>query len=274
MKAPDPLDATRRPPGLLVALRLDGRTALVVGGGTVAAGRVGLLLEAGAEVTVVAPHLSTALSERVARQELRWIARAARAADLDGHPVVLIAIDDPERSAELAQAARARGALVNVADAPALCDFVLPAVFRDGALEVAVTTAGAAPGLAARLRDELASHLPADLPGALRRYASLRRTLRVYLSGTEHRTWRMRLLAGLARSATWRALASMDVAATARWALALRRRGVRAGAAVRALMGSHAQAAPARPVVRQSGPRPGEVWLAGAGLGAPALLTG
>lgn len=159
---------------LLLALRLEDRDVLVVGGGDVAVGRVRTMLPTGARLRVVAPEVDEAIIAAGVPVTLRtW-----EPADLDGAAFVCCAVDDPDVSARVAAACRARGVLVNVADRPELCDAYFPAVHRQGELQVAVSTGGVAPGLAAVLRDWLAARLPADAPEGLARFAALRRAIR------------------------------------------------------------------------------------------------
>jgi precorrin-2 dehydrogenase/sirohydrochlorin ferrochelatase len=140
-------------PSYLAALDLRGRRCLVAGGGAVARRKVEGLLAAGADVLVVAPVVDEMPDGAVIER------RAARLADLDGAVLVVCATNAPAVNAALAREARRRGALVNVVDDPDAGDFTVPAVLRRGALQVGVSTGGASPALATRLRDELAQHV-------------------------------------------------------------------------------------------------------------------
>lgn len=137
----------------LAALDLRGRRCVVAGGGAVARRKVEGLLAAGADVLVVAPEIG----EMPAGAELAR--RAARLDDLDGAVLAVCATDDAGANAALAREARRRGVLVNVVDDPDGGTFTVPAVARSGRVQVAVSTAGASPLLARRLRDELAPHV-------------------------------------------------------------------------------------------------------------------
>ena len=134
-------------------LDLRGRLALVVGGGPVALRKLEALLACGARVRLVSPQMIPSLSRRGPSLDL--IARPYEAADLDGVALAFAATDDPAVNAWVARDARARGILVNVADAPALCDFIVPAMVRRGGLQIAISTGGASPALARHLRREL-----------------------------------------------------------------------------------------------------------------------
>jgi siroheme synthase-like protein len=156
-----------------------GRRCLVVGGGPVAERKVAGLLEAGARLTVVSPAVTARLADWARAERIRLIGREYAASDLVGHSVVFVATDDGRVNADVARDARAAGVLVNAADDPAHCDFILPAVLRRGELTVAVSTGGASPALARTVRDELDAYLDREDYAALARVAAdARRTLR------------------------------------------------------------------------------------------------
>lgn len=134
---------------------LRGRDVLVVGAGEVAARKVLLLERAGARILVVAPALGPALEERVTAQAVAWLARTFLAEQLGGCALVIAATDDAQVNATVAAAARLRGLPVNVVDDPALSTVILPAIIDRSPLLIAVSTGGAAPVLARRLRAEI-----------------------------------------------------------------------------------------------------------------------
>ncbi|MBL7141311.1 MAG: bifunctional precorrin-2 dehydrogenase/sirohydrochlorin ferrochelatase [Planctomycetes bacterium] len=135
-----------------IVLDLAGRRAVVVGGGRVALRKALALAEAGADVTAVAP---TFLDAFAGAAGVACVCEAYDARHLAGAAIVIAATDDEAVNRRAAAAARAAGALVNVVDVPALCDFIVPAQVRRGDLVVAVTTGGAAPSLSRRLRERL-----------------------------------------------------------------------------------------------------------------------
>jgi len=134
---------------------LEGKDCLVVGGGAVGERKVADLLAAGARVTVVSPALTPALAELAAREEIRYLSGDFAPGHLQGMALVLGATDDPQVNAEVSAAARAAGIWVNIADAPELCTFIVPARVTRGDLTVAISTGGASPALARKLREEL-----------------------------------------------------------------------------------------------------------------------
>lgn len=137
----------------MACLDLEGRSVLVVGGGPVAREKVEGLLECGARVTVVAPEIE----HELARTGVELVRREYRTTDLDGRLLVVAATSTPSVNHRVFRDAEARGLLCNVVDVPALCSFILPAVHRQGPIAVAVSTGGASPALAQRLRDDVAA---------------------------------------------------------------------------------------------------------------------
>lgn len=146
-----------------VFLRLEGRPCLVVGGGAVAGRKVGGLLAAGAQVTVVAPEAGDEVRSLARDGRLRWVRRSFDPGDLEGMVLAFAATSDPEVNRQVVAGGAARGTWVNAADDPEGSGFHVPAVHRRGGLAVAVATGGAAPALAAWVRDRIIRELPPGL---------------------------------------------------------------------------------------------------------------
>jgi precorrin-2 dehydrogenase / sirohydrochlorin ferrochelatase len=136
----------------MACLDVAGRRCVVVGGGSVGLEKAAGLTACGARVTVVSPDLLEAFSEL----EVDWIARRYRSGDLEGAFLVIAATSDRAVNEAVHADAEARSMLCNVADVPELCNFILPAVHREGPIAVAVSTGGASPALAKRLRSQIA----------------------------------------------------------------------------------------------------------------------
>jgi precorrin-2 dehydrogenase / sirohydrochlorin ferrochelatase len=193
-----------------IFLDVTGRECVVVGGGEVAARKVESLLEAGARVTVVSPQLSPTLESLAANGSMTHIARDYQRGDIRGCVLVYAATDDPKLHRELAAEARALGIPVNVVDVPELCTFIAPAVVKRGALQIAISTGGASPAFAARLRRELEDRFGAEYARTLEVLRAARRRLHAdEIDPAE----RMRRLKDLANSALPAAIAADDVAA-------------------------------------------------------------
>lgn len=136
-------------------LKLRGRRCLVVGAGKISEGKIAGLLEAGARVRVVAPRATRTIVQWHKRRKIHLEQRAFQPKDLDGMFLVVAATNSQKTHRAIYREARARNVLCNIVDVPALCDFYYPAVVRRGQLQIAVSTAGASPSLARRLREEL-----------------------------------------------------------------------------------------------------------------------
>jgi len=143
-------------PFYIACLRLDGRRCLVVGGGDVGLEKVEGLLVCEADVTLVAPEAHPALVELANEGSIAWVQRPYAAGDLDGCLIAIAATDDTDVNIRVFGDAEARAMLVNVVDVPPLCNFILPAIVRTGPLAVAISTAGASPALAKRMKREIA----------------------------------------------------------------------------------------------------------------------
>jgi precorrin-2 dehydrogenase/sirohydrochlorin ferrochelatase len=143
-------------PLYIACLRLSGRSCLVVGGGDVGLEKVEGLLACDADVTVVAPDLAPALRELVDEGSVRWEQREYRAGDLEGRFLAIAATSDTDVNIAVYDEAERRAMLVNVVDVPPLCNFILPAIVRTGPLAIAISTAGASPALAKRMKREIA----------------------------------------------------------------------------------------------------------------------
>jgi siroheme synthase-like protein len=142
-------------PFYIACLRLSGRTSLVVGGGDIGLEKVEGLLACGGDVVVVAPEAHPALKELAAEGSITWHQRDYRAQDLDGCLIAIAATDDTDINIQVFNDAEKRAMLVNVVDVPPLCNFILPAIVRTGPLAVAISTAGASPALAKRMKREI-----------------------------------------------------------------------------------------------------------------------
>ena len=144
-------------PFYIACLRLKGRRCLVVGGGDIGLEKVEGLLACDADVTLVAPEAHPELVQLALEGSIRWEQRDYEGADdLAGALIAIAATDDTDLNIRVFEDAEARAMLVNVVDVPPLCNFILPAIVRTGPLAVAISTAGASPALAKRMKREIA----------------------------------------------------------------------------------------------------------------------
>jgi precorrin-2 dehydrogenase / sirohydrochlorin ferrochelatase len=144
-------------PFYIACLRLKGRRCLVVGGGEVGLEKVEGLLACDASVTLVAPEAHPALVRLALEKSITWTRREYRSADLEGCLIAIAATGDTDTNIRVFEDAERRSMLVNVVDVPPLCSFILPAIVRCGPIAIAISTAGASPALAKRMKRELAA---------------------------------------------------------------------------------------------------------------------
>lgn len=162
--------------GYPIVLRLRGASCTIVGGGGAAARKIGPLLEAGARVTVISPGVHPDIRALGASGRLTVIGRPyGGAADLQGAALVFAATDRDGVNAAVCRDAEALGIPVCDAGRPERGTFLLPAVLRQGRLVLAVSTSGASPSLARKIRDELADAYGPEYAEALDVLAELRR---------------------------------------------------------------------------------------------------
>jgi precorrin-2 dehydrogenase / sirohydrochlorin ferrochelatase len=142
-------------PFYIACLKLTGRRCLVVGGGEIGLEKVEGLMACDGDVTLVAPDAVPELQELAREGSLRWERREYRPEDLERAFMVIACTDDTDINIGIYNDAEARAMLVNVVDVPPLCNFILPAILRTGPLAIAISTAGASPALAKRMKREI-----------------------------------------------------------------------------------------------------------------------
>jgi precorrin-2 dehydrogenase / sirohydrochlorin ferrochelatase len=144
-------------PLYVACLKLKGRRCVVVGGGDIGLEKVEGLLLCDADVTVIAPDVVEPLQEYASEGSIEWLRRNYNGpAELEGAFMVIAATNDSEVNIGVYDDAEKRAMLVNVVDVPPLCNFILPAIVRSGPLAIAISTAGASPALAKRMKREIA----------------------------------------------------------------------------------------------------------------------
>jgi siroheme synthase-like protein len=141
----------------IACLNLTGRRVLVVGAGPIALEKIEGLLVCGAHVTVVALNAIAPVTELATEGRVELQERAYESSDLDGCMLVIAATSETELNTHIYREAEERSMLVNVVDVPHLCNFILPAIVRNDFLTVAISTAGASPALAKRMKREAAA---------------------------------------------------------------------------------------------------------------------
>ena len=143
-------------PFYIACLKLTGRRCVVVGGGDVGLEKVEGLLACDGDVTLIAPTAIEPLRELASEGSIQWEQREYEPGDLERTFIAIAATNDTDVNIRVYEHAEERAMLVNVVDVPPLCNFILPAIIRTGPLAIAISTAGASPALAKRIRDEIA----------------------------------------------------------------------------------------------------------------------
>ena len=158
-----------------IFLKLTARPCIVIGAGHLAESKIDSLLQAQAQVTVVAPRANPRVLELAEAGEIFYRERAYGAGDLAGFFLAVAATDDAAVNRAVFAEAQAADILVNAVDDPPFCDFYFPSVVRRGDLQIAISTAGHSPALAQRLRKEINQLLPLDAGDWLNELGNLRR---------------------------------------------------------------------------------------------------
>jgi precorrin-2 dehydrogenase/sirohydrochlorin ferrochelatase len=144
-------------PFYIACLKLSGRKCVVVGGGAIGLEKVEGLLACAGRVVLIAPDAIPELQDLAAEGSIEWERRDYAPADLEGTFIVIAATDDTDVNIRVYEDAERRAMLVNVVDVPPLCNFILPAIVRTGPLAIAISTAGASPALAKRIKREISA---------------------------------------------------------------------------------------------------------------------
>jgi precorrin-2 dehydrogenase/sirohydrochlorin ferrochelatase len=148
-----------------IFLNLEGRKAVVVGGGRVAERKVLSLIESHAAVTVISPSLTERLRKEKSLKTIRHKSRRFRKGDLEGAFLVIAATDSQETNRSVSREA---SCLVNVVDVPSECNFIAPSVVKRGPLTFAISTGGISPAMSKSLRKEIGALYGPSFSGYLR----------------------------------------------------------------------------------------------------------
>jgi precorrin-2 dehydrogenase/sirohydrochlorin ferrochelatase len=176
-----------------IFVEMKGRRCVVIGGGTVAQRKVEGLLRAGASVTVISHTVAEQLRLLAEAGRIGRVARPYQPGDLAGFQFAFVATDDAAVTAAVRREAEKLGVLMNAADDPAQCDFILPSVLHREDLTVAVATGGASPALSKAIREELELYFTEDYAVLAKITAEVRRELREQGLYAEPGTWEQAL---------------------------------------------------------------------------------
>ena len=143
-------------PFYIACLKLTGRRCVVVGGGSIGLEKVEGLLACDGRVVLIAPDAEPALQKLAEEGSIEWIRKRYERGDLENTFMAIAATNDTDVNIAVYNDAEERAMLVNVVDVPPLCYFILPAIVRTGPLAIAISTAGASPALAKRIKSQIA----------------------------------------------------------------------------------------------------------------------
>ena len=158
-----------------IFLKLTARHCLVIGAGNLAESKIESLRAANGKVTVIAPQASTRILDLAASGEIELHQRPYAEGDVQGYFLVVTATNVPAVNRAVYLEATSKNIICNAVDDPPFCDFYFPSVVRRGDLQIAISTAGASPALAQRLRKEINAQLPLDTGDWLTDLGNLRR---------------------------------------------------------------------------------------------------
>jgi precorrin-2 dehydrogenase / sirohydrochlorin ferrochelatase len=172
-----------------IFLNLTNRRCVVIGGGSVAEGKVKTLLEAGAHVTVISPELTPELKKLAVEEKILHIERGYEPGDVRGAFLAISATDDRAVNEQVWQEAEETGVLINAVDDTPHCNFIAGSIVRQGALTIAISTSGSAPALAVRLKEKMAREFGPEYAEFLELMEKLREPLAArYPDFVERRT--------------------------------------------------------------------------------------
>jgi siroheme synthase-like protein len=181
-----------------IFLKLESRRVVVVGAGCIAAQKLEGLLEAKADIVVIAPEAIEATRELAQSGRIAWTQAAFEPALLAGASLVIAATGDAEVNERVYRAAREQGVLCNAVDEPERCDFYYGSVVRRGDLQIAISTAGKSPALAQRIRRELEQQFDSGYAAWLEWLGAARERLFERRIEPERRKRTLHRIAGLA----------------------------------------------------------------------------
>lgn len=161
-----------------IFLKLQGRSVIVVGGGSVAEGKIAGLLAAGARVRLISPAITPAFAELVRNRKVEWLPKMFGPDDLTGAYLVIAATSAPGVNDAVFREAETRGILCNAVDDIEHCHFYYGSVVQRGDLQIAVSTNGKSPALAQRLRKELEAQFGPEYEAWLEWLGAVREILR------------------------------------------------------------------------------------------------
>ncbi len=149
-----------------VFLNLTGRRCVIIGGGQIAEGKITKLLDSGAKIIVISPDATQGIRRFAKRGDIEFNLRKYQAGDLQGAFLAIAATNDREVNQEIFEEAEKLGVLLNAVDDVPRCSFIAPSIVESGPVTIAISTGGASPALARKLRETLSGSQDLDWTGA------------------------------------------------------------------------------------------------------------
>ena len=153
-----------------VYLNLAGKRCVILGGGAIAQGKLAALRDAGARITVISPQSTAGIKQAAQRGHVTLLQREYQPGDLEGAFIAVAATNVWHVNRQIYEEAEERGVLLNVVDDPDQCTFIAPSIVRRDPITLAISTGGASPALARKMRETLSEDKVlqwADLAGVL-----------------------------------------------------------------------------------------------------------
>ena len=172
-----------------IFLNIQGKRCVVIGGGKVALRKVKMLLDCGANVSVISLKPHPDIAKLYKEKAIHLIQREYESQDLKGAVIAIVCTDVKEVNRKVADEAEKAGVLVNVADDPGPSDFIIPAFFRRGNLTLAVSTSGKSPALARKIRTKLEKSFGEEYASLLSLIGEVRSTLKEKGYIVDAETW-------------------------------------------------------------------------------------
>lgn len=163
-----------------IMLDLTGRRCLVVGGGEVAARKIESLLQAGAEVTLISPDVVPMIAAWATEEKVNWLQEKydRELHQVEGYALVIAATNLPDVNLAVYEAVKAAGGWINIVDRPDLCNYIVPSVIHRGKLVISVSTSGASPSLAKKLKRRIEEVIGPEYESYLEFLAEMRLLVR------------------------------------------------------------------------------------------------
>lgn len=156
---------------------LDNRKILLVGGGYIALEKLEKLVDFTKDISVISKEVSDDFLAFATEHNIVTKQRAYETGDIKGFDIVIVATDTVTLHKAIYEESRSSRILVNSVDDTAYCDFIFPSYIKRGDLTISISTSGASPALAKRLRLYIEKLIPTSMVTFLQEMRALRRTL-------------------------------------------------------------------------------------------------